>query len=84
MILFVVASSLPNNYDKDIRQIITEKVGKFALPDNIFLCQSIPKTNTGKVIRRVLRSILENKSPGDLSTCINIESIDHIKSVISS
>ena len=57
------------SFTNEIKQHIREKIGSIAIPDNIFLSQSLPKTRSGKIMRRLLRDIVEGRKPqGDLST----------------
>ncbi|KAI5152210.1 acetyl-CoA synthetase, partial [Enteropsectra breve] len=80
MVLFVVLKNScaklgENEVKEKIRRRIGEIIGRFCLPEEIFVCEGIPKTSTGKIMRRVLRAVLQNEELGDLSTCINPEII---------
>ena len=60
--------------------------GSFAKPKFIFQVNHLPKTRSGKLIRRLLRLIIDNpknKNYGDLSTMINKEIIPHLKKILS-
>lgn len=59
-----------------IKQAIRKKIGAVVSPKRIIACSELPKTSTGKMMRRVLRKILEGREVGDVSTCINPEAID--------
>ena len=53
---------------------LTENFGTFAIPKKIFYIPEMPKTRSGKILRRLLRQLLENsknKNFGDLSTIQN-------------
>ena len=59
--------------------------GSFAFPKKIYYISELPKTRSGKILRRLLRSILENplaKNYGDISTILNKEIIYEIKEKI--
>ena len=69
-----------------MKSLINEKIvnffGSFALPKKILVVKELPKTKSGKILRRVLRNIYENpksNSYGDLSTMINQNSIKNIQ-----
>ena len=52
------------------------------MPKNIYLIDSLPKTKSGKILRRILREIALNpkiKNYGDLSTIMDISTIEKIK-----
>ena len=43
-------------------------VGAIATPDAVYFVNKLPKTRSGKIMRRVLKAVAENTSIGDLST----------------
>ena len=53
---------------KDIRDHVGEKIGKFARPKQIVWADDLPKTRSGKIMRRLLRDIAEGNDKGDVST----------------
>nr|BDS15752.1 acetyl-CoA synthetase [Sarcocystis cruzi] len=61
----------------ELRQIIRRQVGPIATPDHILLVNDVPKTKSGKIMRRLLRKIatFEVDNMGDLSTLVNPSSI---------
>jgi acetyl-CoA synthetase len=63
----------------DIRQTVRDEIGKFASPDKIIFMQGLPKTRSGKIMRRILRNIGEGKKDlGDLSTLVDPSIISEI------
>jgi acetyl-CoA synthetase len=56
------------NIEADIRYIIARGIGKFALPREIIVVADLPKTRSGKIMRRVLRAQYLGQAAGDLST----------------
>jgi len=86
-----VFASLKNNINhkeiikNKINSKITNIFGKFALPDKIIFIKELPKTKSGKILRRLLRNIYLNKKAsfyGDLSTLIDHSCIKDIKNAI--
>ncbi|XP_056632408.1 acetyl-coenzyme A synthetase [Diorhabda carinulata] len=54
---------------KEIKQIVREKIGPFAQPDIVQNAPALPKTRSGKIMRRILRKIaLNDRDVGDIST----------------
>lgn len=55
---------------ESIKEMVREKIGRFASPDAIHITQGLPKTRSGKVMRRILRKIAsaEYEGLGDIST----------------
>ena len=83
-ILFISKNN-KRKIDKFINNKITSFFGSFAIPSNIIYIKEMPKTKSGKILRRLLRDIYLNPrliNYGDLSTMININSIDDIKKQI--
>lgn len=83
MVLFVVLKNEDQNYEEDIKKTISDSIGGFCKPSKVIQCPGIPKTATGKIMRRVLRSVLTNTDVGDLSTCINAESIEQLRKIMT-
>ena len=87
LILFVVKNSTYNI--KETKELIQSKIcdtfGSFALPGKIYFVKELPKTKSGKILRRVLRVISTDKNSnnfGDLSTMLNNKSISKIKKIL--
>ncbi|WP_242131455.1 acetate--CoA ligase [Aestuariivivens marinum] len=69
-----------NNLRKEINQIITEHIGPIAKLDKIQFTVGLPKTRSGKIMRRILRKIAHNdiSNLGDTSTLLNPEVVQSI------
>jgi acetyl-CoA synthetase len=52
----------------ELRQFVCEKIGTLARPDEIIFSADLPKTRSGKIMRRLLRDIAENRVLGDTTT----------------
>ena len=76
--LFVVSKN--QKMDNSINNLIDNIFGSFALPKKIFYLPELPKTRSGKILRRLLRSLLnKDKNYGDTSTMLNPDIIKIIK-----
>jgi acetyl-CoA synthetase len=51
-----------------IRATVSERIGKFARPKRIIFSEDLPKTRSGKIMRRLLRDIAEGRALGDVTT----------------
>ncbi|WP_310994166.1 acetate--CoA ligase [Aequorivita marina] len=73
-------SRLHDNLRKEINQIITEHIGPIAKLDKIQFTTGLPKTRSGKIMRRILRKIAEKDTSnlGDISTLLNPEIVQEI------
>ncbi len=69
-----------DNLRKEINQIITEQIGPIAKLDKIQFTQGLPKTRSGKIMRRILRKIAskDTSNLGDTSTLLNPEVVQDI------
>jgi len=63
---------------KAVKQHVVEKIGALARPENIFFTE-LPKTRSGKIMRRLLRDIAENRSLGDTTTLADTNVIEQLK-----
>jgi acetyl-CoA synthetase len=52
----------------DLKAHVVQKIGAIARPDDIIFTADLPKTRSGKIMRRLLRDIAEGKALGDTTT----------------
>lgn len=69
-----------DNLRKEINQQISEKIGPIAKPEKIQFVSGLPKTRSGKIMRRILRKIAskDTENLGDTSTLLNPEIVEEI------
>jgi acetyl-CoA synthetase len=69
-----------NNLRKEINQLITERIGPIAKLDKMQFTDGLPKTRSGKIMRRILRKIAckDTANMGDTSTLLNPECVQDI------
>jgi acetyl-CoA synthetase len=69
---FVILEGEENEGDEDlegeIRERVAQRIGKFARPKRIIWTADVPKTRSGKIMRRLLRDIAEGREAGDVTT----------------
>lgn len=72
---------LRENLKKEINQLISDQIGPIAKLDKIQFVEELPKTRSGKIMRRILRKIAagELEGYGDISTLLNPEVVESIK-----
>ena len=63
---------------KMLREHVAKEMGKLARPDEIWFVSDVPKTRSGKIMRRVIRAKALGQEVGDTSTLANPESVDEI------
>jgi len=64
---------------KEIRKHVREVIGTVATPEEIYFVNSLPKTRSGKIMRRVLKAVLMDMPIGDVSTLEDEASVDEVK-----
>ncbi|MBU6140464.1 MAG: acetate--CoA ligase [Proteobacteria bacterium] len=77
---FVIAKNSAQNLEKEISEIIVKEIGAIARPEKIYLVSDLPKTRSGKIMRRVLKKIIVGEEDlGDLSTLVNPDVVEQLK-----
>jgi acetyl-CoA synthetase len=64
---------------QDLRQHVTHVIGKIARPKSIVFTDDLPKTRSGKIMRRLLRDVAEGRELGDVTTLQNAPILDEIR-----
>ena len=67
---------------KEVVEQIKKEIGPIALPKEVYLVEDLPKTRSGKIMRRILRKLFTGEELGDLSTLANPKIVDKIKKII--
>jgi len=63
---------------KEIINTVRSQIGAFVTPAEIFFVDSLPKTRSGKIMRRVLKALAKGDAVGDFSTCEDESTIEEI------
>ena len=79
VVFFVADAKSDSNLEKQVSDHIAKKIGKVARPKLVFQLSDLPKTRTGKILRRLLKSKLLGKELGDLSSLENPQILDEIQ-----
>jgi acetyl-CoA synthetase len=64
---------------KKISASVVSEIGAIARPRQVIIVPDMPKTRSGKIMRRVLAAISNKQDPGDVSTLANPEVVDRIR-----
>ena len=79
IVLFVVPEGkFEKNLESEISIHISEKIGKLAKPKFVYVLSDLPKTRTGKIMRRLLKAKLLGLELGDLSSLENPHVLEEI------
>ncbi len=64
---------------EELRDHVAVKIGKIARPSNIVFTPELPKTRSGKIMRRLLRDVADQRELGDTTTLADPTVVDEIK-----
>ena len=78
VVFFVPDDNADIDLESEITEHVSNKIGKIAKPKHIFQLSDLPKTRTGKIIRRLLKAKLMGTELGDLSSLENPDILDEI------
>ena len=65
--------------DKKVSDAIVTEIGAIARPKNVWIVKDMPKTRSGKIMRRVIAAVSNFADVGDVSTLANPEIVDEIR-----
>jgi acetyl-CoA synthetase len=64
---------------EELRNHVAHKIGPIAKPANIVFTPELPKTRSGKIMRRLLRDVAEHRPLGDTTTLADPAVVDEIR-----
>ena len=64
---------------EEVRKHVSTKLGPIARPRAVFLVPDLPKTRSGKIMRRLLRDVAEGRELGDATTLADSSVVDEIR-----
>lgn len=81
---YVICDHMPDHADqrkREILEVVSKQIGPIAKPDKIQFVVGLPKTRSGKIMRRILRKIAEGETGnlGDTSTLLDPSVVESIK-----
>ena len=77
----ILRANTPDNEDMvdELREQVAKEIGKIARPREIHVVPELPKTRSGKIMRRLLRDVAEGRELGDTSTLVDPSVFEAIK-----
>ena len=67
----------------ELRETIRTQIGPIATPSQFYIVNKLPKTRSGKIMRRLLKSIANNEKIGDVSTLEDGAAVSEIQSAFN-
>jgi acetyl-CoA synthetase len=83
IILKEKSSKTNEQLEKELKSHIDKSIGPTARPAKIYFVEELPKTRSGKIMRRILKNLLAKEEPKGVSTLLNPEAVENIKEIIS-
>ncbi|TLY07443.1 MAG: acetate--CoA ligase [Thaumarchaeota archaeon] len=71
------------NLKEEITSHIRKMIGPIATPDQLYFVSKLPKTRSGKIMRRLLKAIAKDEQVGDISTLEDEASVDEVRGVLN-
>ena len=71
--------SISQNIVKEINDLISKTIGPIAKPEKIQIVPGLPKTRSGKIMRRLLKDISEERKLGDVTTLANADIVSELQ-----
>ena len=69
--------------EAEIRDHVATRIGKLARPSRILWTDDVPKTRSGKIMRRLLRDIAEGRALGDVTTLHDPSVMDELQAKVA-
>jgi propionyl-CoA synthetase len=69
--------------EKEVMAKVDELLGAIARPGRVHFVSGLPKTRSGKMLRRSIQALAEGRDPGDLTTIDDPTTLDQIKSAVA-
>jgi propionyl-CoA synthetase len=75
----VATPDLQQAHEKEIQTTVDKQLGAIGRPARIYFVTALPKTRSGKLLRRAIQALCENRDPGDLTTIEDATSLEQIR-----
>ncbi|MDE1950894.1 MAG: propionyl-CoA synthetase, partial [Burkholderiales bacterium] len=67
----------------EMMKVVDEQLGAVARPARVRFVQALPKTRSGKLLRRAIQALCEQRDPGDLTTMEDASALAQIKELLA-
>ena len=68
--------------EKELREHVAKTLGAIARPERVVVTPDLPKTRSGKIMRRLLRDVAEGRPPGDVTTLADPAVVDRLRALL--
>jgi acetyl-CoA synthetase len=74
--------SVDGDVEKRVVKAIVDHIGPIAKPAHVYVVPDMPKTRSGKIMRRVLSAISNGKDVGDVTTLANPDVVEEVRHMV--
>ena len=68
--------------EADVMKLVDSRLGAVARPSRVIFVTALPKTRSGKLLRRALQAVAERRDPGDLTTMEDPAALQQVKDLV--
>jgi propionyl-CoA synthetase len=79
----IATPELREALEKEIKKTVDENLGAIARPKRVHFVTGLPKTRSGKMLRRSIQAIAEGRDPGDLTTIDDQSTLEQIRNALA-
>ena len=79
IIAYVILRGGQHVDEQDLRNHVAQEIGAIAKPKTIYLTPDLPKTRSGKIMRRLLRDVAEGRNLGDTTTLADATVVNELQ-----
>ncbi len=80
----IATPELRDALEKEVKKTVDESLGAIARPKRVYFVSGLPKTRSGKMLRRSIQAIAEGRDPGDLTTIDDQSTLEQIRQALAS
>ena len=80
----IATPELRASHEKEVMETVDRQIGAIARPSHVHFVTLLPKTRSGKLLRRSIQALAEGRDPGDLTTIEDPAALDQIRTAIAS
>ena len=78
----IATQELRDALEKEIKKVVDDSLGAIARPKRVHFVTGLPKTRSGKMLRRSIQALAEGRDPGDLTTIDDQSTLEQIKQAL--
>ena len=79
----IATDELRTSLEKAVMHTVDEQLGPIARPARVYFIAALPKTRSGKLLRRSIQALAEGRDPGDLTTLDDPSALEQIRQIVA-